>query len=183
MSKCKNCGSRFEPRFSTLEKFCWNADCKTIEALNKLEALKKLEARNWKDRKTELKKANKSASDYRNDLQKVFNTWIRLRDQDAGCISCGKPLNGKFDAGHFWSVGSYPNLRYDPDNCFGQCVPCNQHKHGNLIEYQSRMIDRIGSDCFAELERKRNLILKLTISEMEDLTAHYKALIKILKAQ
>ena len=41
MKKCKNCKERFETRFSTLEKYCWNPDCKTIEAMYKLEKLKK----------------------------------------------------------------------------------------------------------------------------------------------
>jgi hypothetical protein len=183
MSRCKNCGSRFEPRFSTLEKFCWDPECKTIEALKKLEAVKKLEARNWKARKSELKKANKNASDYRNDLQKIFNTWIRLRDQDQPCISCGLPLTGKFDAGHFHSVGSYPNLRYNIDNVHGQCVECNQHKRGNLIEYRNNLIKRIGIDRMEALNASRKLPLKLTIPEIIDLIYHYKALIKILRSE
>ena len=40
MKKCRNCSNRFEPRFNTLEKYCWNPECKTIEAMEKLEALK-----------------------------------------------------------------------------------------------------------------------------------------------
>jgi hypothetical protein len=112
--------------------------------MKKLESLKKLEASNWKQRKSELKKANKNASDYRNELQVIFNTWIRLRDSDEPCISCGVPLWGKFDAGHFHSVGDYPNLRYHVDNVFGQCVECNRHKRGNIHEYRINLIKRIG---------------------------------------
>ena len=84
MKKCKHCSNEFEPRFSTLEKYCWNPDCKTIEAMNKLDQLKRMETRNWKKRKSELKQANKNSSDYRNDLQKVFNQWVRLRDKNDG---------------------------------------------------------------------------------------------------
>jgi hypothetical protein len=183
MKKCKNCRAKFEPRFSTLESYCWAPECKTIEAMKKLESLKKLEVKNWTQRKNEMKKKVKTTSDYRNELQKVFNTWVRLRDLDAGCISCGHILTGKFDAGHYYSVGSYPNLRFDIDNVHGQCVECNQHKHGNLIEYATGLIERIGHERYHELHNKRNQILKLTVSEMEDLTAQYKILIKILREE
>ena len=183
MRKCKHCRAEFEPRFSTLETYCWDPECKTIEAMKKLENLKRLEAKNWKKRKGELKKANKNASDYRNELQVVFNTWVRLRDQGAGCISCGRNLTGKFDAGHFHSVGDYPNLRYHIDNVHGQCVECNQHKRGNVHEYRINLIKRIGIERVEALNEARKEPLKLTIPEIEDLTAHYKALIKILRSE
>jgi hypothetical protein len=183
MKRCKNCGSEFEPRFSTLEKYCWAPDCKTIEALQKLEAVKKLEARNWRQRKNELKKANKNASDYRNELQVVFNTWVRLRDSGEPCISCGVPLQGKFDAGHFHSVGNYPNLRYNSDNVHGQCVECNQHKRGNIHEYRNNLIKRIGIERVEALNEARKQPLKLSVPEIIDLIEHYKALNKILRSE
>jgi hypothetical protein len=183
MKRCKNCGSEFEPRFSTLEKYCWAPDCKTIEALQKLEAVKKMEARNWRQRKNELKKANKNASDYRNELQIVFNTWVRLRDSGEPCISCGVPLRGKFDAGHFHSVGNYPNLRYNPDNVHGQCVECNQHKRGNVHEYRVNLIKRIGLERVEALNAARKQPLKLSVPEIVDLIEHYKALNKILRSE
>lgn len=183
MKKCKNCRSEFEPRFSTLEKYCWAPDCKTIEALQKLEAVKKMEARNWRQRKNELKKANKNASDYRNELQVVFNTWVRLRDSGEPCISCGVPLHGKFDAGHFHSVGNYPNLRYNSDNVHGQCVECNQHKRGNIHEYRNNLIKRIGIERVEALNEARKQPLKLSVPEIIDLIEHYKALNKILRSE
>lgn len=179
MKKCKHCGERFEPRFSSFERYCWNPDCKTIEAMAKLDQLKRLETRNWKQRKSELKKANKNASDYRNDLQKLFNQWVRLRDQNDGCISCGRPFQKKYDAGHYFSVGSYPNLRYHPENCHGQCVHCNHERGGNLVEYRPRLIQKIGQQKFDELESMRNQPLKLTTPEVIELIDAYKLAIKI----
>jgi hypothetical protein len=179
MKKCRNCQVKFEPRFSSLEKYCWAPECKTIEAMNKLDDLKRLEAKNWKVRKSEMKKANKTASDYRNELQKVFNHWVRLRDRDEGCISCKAPLHNKFDAGHYHSVGNYPNLRFHVDNVHGQCVHCNRDRGGNLIEYRMNLIERIGIDRVNDLYNARNKPSKYSTQEIIDLTNHYKRLIKI----
>lgn len=179
MKKCKHCRASFEPRFSRFETYCWNPDCKTIEAMKKLEYLKRMETRNWKQRKSEMKKAIKNAADYRNDLQKVFNQWVRLRDKHDGCISCGKPFRAKYDAGHFFSVGSYPNLRYHVDNCHGQCVHCNHEKGGNLTEYRPRLISKIGQEKFDELESMRNQPLKLTTPEIIELIRMYQMAVKI----
>jgi len=179
MKKCKHCRAEFEPRFTTLEKYCWNPECKTIEAMQRLEQLKKMESRNWQQRKNEMKKSLKNTSDYRNDLQKVFNHWVRLRDKNDGCISCGKPFRSKYDAGHYFSVGSYPNLRYHIQNCHGQCVHCNHEKGGNLVEYRPRLIAKIGQEKFDELESIRNQPLKLTTPEIIELIQTYQMAIKI----
>lgn len=179
MRKCKNCKAQFEPRFTSLEKYCWLPDCKTIEAMEKLEQLKRMDKRNWKQRQSEMKKANKTSSDYRNDLQKIFNKWVRLRDKHDGCISCGKPFNAKYDAGHYFSVGSYPNLRYNPLNTNGQCVRCNREKHGNLTEYRARLIRKIGQDEFDKLEASRHHPLHITTTEIIELMETYKIAIKL----
>jgi len=120
-------------------------------------------------------------SDWLKKLQKVFNAYIRHRDKDKRCISCQTPLNGrKFDAGHCYSVGAYPNLRFNEDNVHGQCVHCNQHKHGNIHEYMSNLPIVIGDEAFERLQAKRNDPLKLTIPEIKDLIELYKHKIKSL---
>jgi hypothetical protein len=118
-------------------------------------------------------------SDWLKKLQKVFNTYIRHRDKDKRCISCQTPLNGrKFDAGHCYSVGAYPNLRFNEDNVHGQCVHCNQHKHGNIHEYMSNLPIVIGDVAFEKLQEKRNDPLKLTIPEIKELIEFYKQKVK-----
>ncbi len=65
--------------------------------------------------------------------QVVFNKYIRLRDKDKPCVSCDKPLGSKYDAGHYFSSGGHKAVTFDENNVHGQCVTCNQHKHGNLL--------------------------------------------------
>jgi len=143
MKKCKVCRDKFTPTYSTLQPTCEKIEClvswgKLIAAKQKLKADKV-----WKKETTE---KLMTLSDYIRICQKVFNTYIRMRDKDKPCISCDRPLSSKYDAGHFWSSGSYPNLRFHEDNVHGQCVHCNRDLHGNLLNYRTRLIDRIGDD-------------------------------------
>jgi hypothetical protein len=163
--KCRHCGSKFTPYRST------QVVCSPLCAI---EYGKKVENKKWKKRKAKAKEELKTHKDYLQDLQKVFNTYIRERDRGKPCISCGTPLNGKFDAGHFYSVGSHPNLRFNENNVHGQCVYCNQHKHGNLIEYNERLPQRIGLGRYAFLKARKNDTLKLSIPELKVLIIKYK---------
>ena len=101
----------------------------------------KKEKKEWTARKKKVAEELKTNSDHRKELQILVNKFIRLRDKDKGCISCGQSLNTKFDAGHFRSVGSCPELRFNEENIHGQCVYCNQHLHGNLIQYRNHNIN------------------------------------------
>ncbi len=126
------------------------------------------------------------------EAQVVFNEFIRLRDSVGAshfkCISCGQVKAVKFmDAGHFYNVGYYDGLRYDEDNCHGQCSHCNRFLHGNLIEYQANLISKIGLQRFDRLKikaghYKRNGY-KFTRFELNLLITIYKEKIVELKKQ
>ena len=103
-----------------------------------------------------------------------------MRDYGKPCISCGGNLGSKYDAGHFYSVGSSPNLRFNEYNVHAQCVHCNQHLHGNLILYSEQLPLRIGVDMFETLKSIRNIPLKLTTAEIKEQISYYKLKIKDL---
>ena len=65
--------------------------------------------------------------------QQIFNRWIRERDRDKGCISCGAQIT---EAGHYYSQGHHSALRFNEVNVNGQCHRCNRFLHGNLIHYR-----------------------------------------------
>ena len=175
--RCRTCKDKFEPK-TFLQKNCFkNQECINAE----LELKKKLHSKLWNKEKKERKEALKTNSDYVRELQVVFNKFIRLRDKEKGCISCEKPLNTKFDAGHFYSTGSYPELRFNEDNVFGQCVHCNQHRHGNLIDYGLRLPLRIGEERINKLIELSNVPKKYTIDELKGLKVLYNLKIKQLE--
>lgn len=181
MRKCKNCHQPFEPKFNSLEKYCWLPDCKSIEAMDKLAKIKRTESAEWERQRKAIRERLKSSSNWKQDVQKLFNEFIRLRDKKQPCISCGKPLGQKFDAGHFYSVGSYPNLRFHEHNVHGQCVHCNRDKHGNVHEYRIGLEKRIGPDLVKQLDDQRNVPRKYTIDELKIMIAMLKSKIKLLK--
>lgn len=136
------------------------------------------EKKEWRDEKKVLKDKLKTHKDYLQILQSVFNTYIRMRDKGKLCICCDKPLTKTYHAGHFFSVGAYPNLRFDEDNVHAQREDCNLHKHGNIAEYAIMLPFRIGYHAFKALEEKREQINKISIVEIKELIIHYKQKIK-----
>jgi hypothetical protein len=124
----------------------------------------------------------KGKQDYEKDLEKVFNTFIRIRDKDKPCVSCdAKEGTYTMSAGHYFPAGSNKNIRFDEDNVHGQCwYNCNKNRHGNLSEYLPRLIARIGQDAFNELERRKQTPAHFTIPELKEMIVLYKSKIKEL---
>jgi len=164
--KCKECGADFTPYKST-QRVC-SPKCALIGA----------EKKTWQEKKKILVENLRTRTEWLCILQVVFNKYIRMRDSKQPCISCDRPLGAKFDAGHFFSVGRYPNLRFCEDNVHGQCVHCNQHLHGNHLEYNERIQQRISAFNYVVLMNKRNNDLKLTLDEIKELIKVYKLKIK-----
>lgn len=105
--------------------------------------------------------------------QIVFNAWIRYRDQDKGCISCGAEVT---EAGHYYSQGHHSSLRFNEVNTNGQCTRCNCFLHGNLIHYRNRLISRYNQSQIDLLDSvaTRNPVKKWTRFELEQIIEKYK---------
>lgn len=83
--------------------------------------------------------------------EKHFNEFIRYRDTDANgygrCISSGKWLripSRNAHAGHFYSAGKYPLLRFNENNVNLQGKSDNYYNGGNENEYRKALIKKIG---------------------------------------
>jgi hypothetical protein len=169
--KCVSCKDKFTPQNNT-QVVCSIA-CS-------IQFMKSKKANDWQKEKKALKEKLMTKSDYLNICQKVFNTYIRTRDKDKNCISCNKKLIGKYDAGHFFSVGAYPNLRFNENNVFGQCVHCNRDKHGNVKEYDLRLQNILSIEEYNQLLNDRNKPALLTIEDVKELIAIYRVKTKEL---
>jgi hypothetical protein len=133
--------------------------------------------------KSDLRQKLKTLSDYHKELQKEINTLVRTIDKGGLCISSQKPLNDKFDAGHFYSVGSNPSLRYHLDNIHAQSVYSNQHLSGDQINFLFGLELTYGpeyKDFVLELKRKYQ-VLKLTSDQLSEKTKLVKEIIKELR--
>ena len=127
----KNCATGYQR-----EGFC-DIDCMSRHGLEKA----RVQQRRKAEREAKAKRAKHRADKERiktkpqliKEAQAEFNKFIRLRDYDQPCICCGefddgteawKP-GGAYDAGHFLSVGSHPELRFTEENCYRQKKSCN----------------------------------------------------------
>jgi MoaA/NifB/PqqE/SkfB family radical SAM enzyme len=120
----------------------------------------------------------KSKSDWLAEAQREFNLYVRVRDAGMPCISCQKPPKKK-NAGHYKSVGAYPELRFHPFNNNLQCEHCNSWKSGDPIRYRQNLIKKIGEPNVLWLEG-RHEIQHLTIDDIKEIKQYYKEQTKIL---
>lgn len=169
--KCKNCGEKFM-QVRPLQYLC-GGDCGWQYADKKAKE---------KDKKkiSELKKSLLTHKDYIQLLQKVFNTYIRLRDKDLPCISCGRTNVEEFHAGHY-VASTYQYHRFNEKNVNKQCSYCNTHLRGALIDYRKGLIAKIGLEEVEYLENSKRMMLDITIPDIQEKIKYYKKKIAELK--
>ncbi len=173
LKKCHVCGNEFKP-FSSTTKAC-SLDC----------AVKIARLKTAKDSEKQFKQDKKAF--YDNDLiaqkekaQTAFNKYIRLRDKDLPCVSCGKDANAQIQwhAGHFHSVGARPDLRFNEDNVHKQCSRCNNFLSANLELYSKELLKRIGKKRLNALALVTSK--KYTAQDFKAICVQYKKKIKDL---
>ena len=138
---------------------------------------KKTRAKSERAKLKDRKEALKTLTQHKNELQVIFNKFIRVRDKDKPCISCGRYHQGQQHCGHYLSVGARDILRFNEDNCHKQCAPCNNHLSGNIANYRINLIEKIGLDRVETLECNHKPS-SFTIEEINEMKAHYKKRIK-----
>lgn len=187
--RCKICREWFIPRQS-FQNWCSpehgfelseqrrNKDRE--KALAKLKKEKQKKEREEKDKLKSRKLAVKPLSYFTKQAQTAFNAFIRERDKDEPCISCGRFHEGQYHAGHYRTTGANPELRFDEDNCHKQCAPCNNHLSGNIENYTPRLIEKIGQERFDRLMGSHELP-KWKREDYERIRDHYRAKLKELK--
>ena len=130
-------------------------------------------------------RAMRKLSAFEADTQAACNRYVRLRDAGKGCIDCGKPFEpnkpgGSMDAGHFRSVGSAPEMRYDLDNIFGQWKNCNRPGGTTQEAFRAGVLARIGPERLAAVEGPRGP-RKWSRDELIELRARFAAMARGLE--
>lgn len=179
--RCKACQEMFTP-VRDFQSVCGAIACALAMVSDNREKASKAISELGRQELRAARERIKPKGDYMREAQAAFNAWIRERDRLLPCISCGRHHQGKYDAGHYRTVGSNPALRFEPLNCHKQCVPCNQHKSGNIVEYRLNLLQRIGAESVAWLEGPHEP-KKYTIEDLQQIKAHYRVLLRDLKKQ
>jgi hypothetical protein len=129
-------------------------------------------------------KENKSLESLKKTVVNLCHKYIRLRDVGKPCISCNAPHKDNFQAGHFYSAGSYSNIKYNEYNINGQCEQCNLREYGNVNGYNIYLPKRIGIDKIEDLHELARQYKKESFKwdrqELLKLGNYYKKLIKEL---
>jgi len=179
--KCRVCKQPFKP-FNSIQPTCGKFECNlkfAVAHADKSDALrKKAERKELREKK----QAIKNLSELHEDVKLYFNRFIRIRDKDDGCISCGtrKPTI-VYAAGHYRTVGAAGHLRYNEDNVHKQCNHhCNKHLSGNTVNYRPALIMKIGLARVEALENN-NAVHKWSRSELIELKKFYQLKVKELQ--
>lgn len=178
--KCKVCEKEFAPTYNSTQKVC-SPSC-AIKLVDMDKQAKAKKARSGEIKRVKQKLKQLSMNDRPKALraaQAAFNAFIRERDKDLPCICCGKTTNdldlmtgSRWDAGHYRSVGSAPELRFNEDNCHKQTVYCNRSLSGNAVMYRKGLIARIGLERVEALECEFKA-KKYTVEELHEINALY----------
>lgn len=156
--------------------FC-DLDCMTKAGMEKAdEAAEKKKRRELRQAKERVKTKGELAK----EAQQAFNAYIRERDKDLPCISCGRHHQGQYHAGHYRTVGANPELRFEELNVQKQCAPCNNHKSGNIVEYRINLVKRIGQDNVDWLEGPHEP-KRYTAEQLREIKRLYRGKLKELK--
>ena len=92
----------------------------------------------------------RSRTEWYNLLQTEVNRYVRNRDINEPCCTCGTTNHGiKYDAGHCFTRAARPDLRFNIHNIHKQCsVKCNQHGSGMRHEYKLFIDNKYGPNHF-----------------------------------
>lgn len=178
--RCKSCREPFTPS-RPLQSAC-GVQCAIALTNARNDKIRKAEESAQRARHRIAKERIKTKGEHAKEAQAAFNEFIRLRDKDLPCVSCGRHHEGKYDAGHFRTVGGNPALRFEPMNCAKQCVPCNRHKSGDIINFRLELIRRIGADKVDWLEGPHEP-KRYTIEDLKAIKAEYRAKVRELKRE
>lgn len=183
--KCKLCGKRVnkqEALYFHLRAFCCYEHLK--EYIFTPEG-KRYINRQHKVQQAKDRKKLKSKGDHIKEAQAIVNRYARLRDiyNNRDCISCKKAYDGdpyKWDAGHLISR-RHPKTRFNLWNINLQCVKCNRYGYGELLEYRSNLIARIGKEKVDWIQDNFREEHKLTIEYLERLKKVFRKKVRMIE--
>ncbi len=126
MPKCKHCGKKFEPKYSSLQKTC-SVDCSIqfARSAKGVEVIEKIQKDKDKEKKIEV-------TDYSKFLQRKINEIVRLIDYGLPCLATNKYPN-QIHGGHVYSRGSNRSIRYNLHNIHRQSAQSNHFQADDVL--------------------------------------------------
>jgi hypothetical protein len=87
-------------------------------------------------------------------LWTVFSKYIRERDKEMTCITCGNPLAGDVQAGHYIPVGdSSVTMWFREDNVHGEHANCNANWNDwHLVPMRKNMVRLYSEEHISQMD-------------------------------
>ena len=135
---------------------------------------KQVEKNRKKDQQRQREKL-KSIRRLINEARTPFQRWIRFRDANDPCISCGTTDSSIWDAGHYLKAELYTGLIFDEVNVNKQCRKCNSFLGGNESGYRQGLVKKYGEDMVRHLEESADSlrVYKYTREELKAIKKEY----------
>lgn len=172
MAKCKFCKKQFT-QFNSLNKVC---SIKCAIELGKLKPAKVNYKRVNSQLKSEAKEKLETYSQKVNKVKVIFQKWIRERDKNEPCISCGTTKASMWHASHFKKAETFSGVIFHELNVWRSCSKCNIFLNGNELKYRENLVKKIGVEQVEALEQFANetRTKKWTIEELQLIKNKYK---------
>lgn len=186
---CKVCNDRFKP--DRVETWWCCPEHKIEYAVlvmkerrkqNYDNEIKQRQERQKEDRKQlKVRRINAQPKTYWiKQAQQAVNAFVRARDSNLPCVSCGTHSAAQWDAGHYRTTAAAPQFRFEPRQIHKQCSVCNQHKSGNIVPYRVELIKRIGIETVEAIENNHER-RSYTVEELKGIRDYYRLELKRLK--
>ncbi|CNK28208.1 phage ninG-like protein [Yersinia frederiksenii] len=186
---CKVCNERFKPE--TIYQWWCNDEHRADYAVLVMQDKRR------RDQASELKRRREKEREERKELkvrkinaqpksywikqaQQAVNAFVRARDSNLPCVSCGTHSAAQWDAGHYRTTAAAPQFRFDPRQIHKQCSVCNQHKSGNIVPYRVELIKRIGIETVEAIENNHER-RSYSIEELKGIRDYYRLALKRIK--
>jgi hypothetical protein len=186
---CKVCRARFKPE-AVYQWWCHEEHrveyavliMKDKRRRDQASELKRRQEKERQERKElKVRKINAQPKKYWiKQAQQAVNAFVRARDSNLPCVSCGTYSAAQWDAGHYRTTAAAPQFRFDPRQIHKQCSVCNQHKSGNIVPYRVELIKRIGIETVEAIENNHER-RSYSVEELKSIRDYYRLELKRLK--
>lgn len=118
----------------------------------------------------------------------AFSKFIRLRDSDENgicvCITCRTRRHwSEMTCGHYIKR-RHLATRWDEENAAAQCYECQQRAEGDPGFFEGHakaMMQRFGFGVIARLSVKKNIHIKMTQAEADEIAREYRERVRELE--
>lgn len=142
--------------------------------------VKKLTEKENKKKTKEQRESLKSISRLIQEARVPFQKWIRLRDANEPCISCGTTTAKIWHSGHYLKAELFTGLIFHLINVNKQCEKCNTFLNGNESVYRIGLVKKYGEEVVKELEELADRLrqYKFTREELKIIKSKYQKLLR-----